>query len=140
MALRYWRQKVWEAVFDHARKAHATNHYMQAEIFYNLALALANHIDVEPADMAKLLVSRGELFLAKQAYDKAEDAFRQALLMYDKNSLGTEIDMAIALKDMSVTFRIQGKHCLASQLNSLAQQYTADTRSRLEKCFEIPAA
>lgn len=140
MTLLKWRHKAWETIFEHARKAHAQNQYKMAEIGYNIALAFAECSGIEPCVIAQLLVLRGELFLAMQKYSKSEESLRNAVLLYDKNNLGTELDMAIALRDMSATLRIQGKLRLAAQLATLAQQYTVNSRRKLEKCFKIPAA
>jgi len=141
MALANWRKKLWEAISDKAQKAQLENRYTTAEIIYDLAIAVAAHSYIEPCDMAQLQMLRGELFLLKQDYYKAEESFRSAVLLYDQNgSICTEVDMAIALNDMSVAFRAQGKCRLASQLSTLAQKYIANTRRKLEDCFKIPAA
>ncbi len=89
------------------------------------------------ADGAGMLISLGDTYFEQQRYDVAEEIYRTALSTSKRAAL-PPVDLAIALKALSATKRLQGNWQRGSELATQAEMLLTEERERLELLLKQP--
>lgn len=106
---------LWQSYEEGGQKALKAARYAEAERLFSEAVEAARGIKDKGARLGQSLINLASCFTEEGNYKKAEEMFKQAIVLLEENKGGQSINMALLLNNLASMYEKQGRFNEAEQ-------------------------
>lgn len=106
---------LWQSYAEAGHKAMKAARYAEAERLFTEALEASRSIKDKGNRLSQTLINLSNCYAEQSYYKKAEDMYKQAIVVLEENKSGESISMALVLNNLASIYDKQGRFSEAEQ-------------------------